>query len=217
MIDIPVEAIVRAASRPDVLEAMRRFYTELDAAIASQPATCWNRSLCCRFGQYGHRLFVTTLEAAYYLASWQERDGQENGEREVASPFAVLTVTDARQVTEAPRVTKAGRATEAGELIDGRIGGSADGGERLTVPEVLGETCPHAFGGLCHVRAFRPMGCRIFFCDPAAQHWQGPMTETQLARLRRMHEELRVDYVYADWLDILRALRAARLAALAPA
>lgn len=48
---------------------MRVFYAEAERRIASQAATCWNRGLCCRFGQFGHRLYVTALEVCYYLAT----------------------------------------------------------------------------------------------------------------------------------------------------
>lgn len=145
--EIPVDAIRAAALRPDVVAAMHAFYAEADAAIAAKGATCWNRGDCCRFAVYGHRLFVTTLETAYYLA--------------------------------------------AGD----------------SSPPVEGETCPHAFAGRCHARDHRPLGCRIFYCDPNAQDWQGPLTEDRLARLRRMHVEFNVPYFYAEWLTVLRALR----------
>lgn len=145
---IPVAAIREAAARPDVVTAMQRFYDQADRQIAEQTAVCWNRAECCKFGSFGHRLYVTTLEAAYYLATGD-------------SP-----------------------------------------------PDVPQDACPHAHGGKCHVRERRPLGCRVFFCDPAAQSWQGPVTEEQLARLRRLHGELGVEYIYADWIDVLFALHA---------
>lgn len=126
---------------------MAVFFAEADRAIAEQPATCWNRGECCRFGEFGHRLYVTTLEAAYYLAR-------------AGSP-----------------------------------------------PPVDGDACPHAFEGKCHARDRRPLGCRIFYCDPAAQSWQGPMTERMLATLRELHGQLDVPYQYADWVTMLQALR----------
>ena len=76
------------------------------------------------------------------------------------------------------------------------------------VPTVRGDVCPHAYDGACHVRDHRPLGCRVYHCDPHAQDWQGPLTEERLARLRALHEKLRVTYFYADWLRILRALGA---------
>lgn len=146
--NIPVHAIRHAARRADVLDAMRDFYTKLDHRIAAQPATCWNKGECCRFGEFGHRLYVTTLEAAYYIAS----------------------------------------------------------SEPLTAEQSKEDRCPHAFAGKCHARQHRPMGCRIFFCDPAAQHWQAPLTEAALDELRKLHEEFDVPYVYADWMHVLEAL-----------
>jgi len=68
--------------------------------------------------------------------------------------------------------------------------------------------CPHLIDGLCSVRDVRPLGCRVYYCDPAAQDWQGPVTETYLARLRALHVEFAVPYFYADWLVVLEALRA---------
>jgi len=73
-------------------------------------------------------------------------------------------------------------------------------------PPVTEDTCPHAEAGRCNARDRRPLGCRIFFCDPNAQAWQGPLSEELLARLRALHDELGVPYLYADWLTVLRAL-----------
>ncbi len=144
--NILVEDLLRVARRPEVVEAMRRFFDEADRDIAAQPATCWNRAECCHFGSFGHRLYVTALEVSYYLA--------------------------------------------LGELP----------------PRVADDSCPHARDGKCHARERRPLGCRVFYCDPAAEDWQGPMTERRLARLRAMHEELGVPYFYVDWLVVLRAI-----------
>ncbi len=144
---LPIAVWREAAQRADVAEAMRRFYEEVDRRVAAHGATCWNRGECCRFGQYGHRLYVTSLEVAYYLTG---------------GPAANPAGTDA---------------------------------------------CPHARDGCCHVRDLRPMGCRVFYCDPAAQEWQGPLTEELLAELRRLHEQLDVPYVYVDWIAALRAMQ----------
>jgi hypothetical protein len=149
-IHIPVDQIRQAAGRPEVLEVMRFFYAETDHLIAAYLPVCRNRGLCCRFGQFGHRLYVTTLEAAYYLAT----------------------------------------------------GGPP--------PAVVADACPHAHGGTCHARDRRPLGCRVFFCDPQTQSWQGPLSEERLACLRCLQDELNVPYFYADWLQVLTALHAAK-------
>lgn len=147
--DIPVAALREASRRPEVLAAMREFYARADRRIADHAPACWNKGDCCRFGQFGHRLYVTALEVVHYLA----------------------TADDA----EAPEVTE--------------------------------DACPHARDGKCQARPRRPFGCRVFYCDPVAQHWQGPLTEEMLQELRRLHEALNVPYFYADWLTVLRALR----------
>lgn len=143
---LPIAEVRAAARRPEVIAAMRRFYLEADERIAANSPVCWNRGECCQFGRYGHRLYVTALEAAYYLA----------------------------------------------------CGDAA--------PTAAEDACPHAIDGRCHARDRRPLGCRIFYCDPGAQHWQGPLTEQLLNRLRAMHEELQVPYFYADWMAVLRAI-----------
>ncbi|QNN24004.1 hypothetical protein HED60_17575 [Planctomycetales bacterium ZRK34] len=59
--------------------------------------------------------------------------------------------------------------------------------------------CPFQVDGLCSVHALRPLGCRIYFCDPAAQAWQNPVYETFLDRLRKLHEQYELDYSYLEW------------------
>ena len=79
---------------------------------------------------------------------------------------------------------------------------------RASAPSTLiDDRCPHAQGDRCHVRDRRPLGCRIFYCDPKAQAWQGPLMEDQLARLHATHDELDVPYFYADRVLVLRALQ----------
>ena len=146
-LDTPIEILFDAARRAEVVQAMREFYAEADRLIAEQTPTCWNKGECCRFGQCGHRLYVTALEVCYYLAEGE----------------TLLTVAD--------------------------------------------DMCPHSHEGQCHARGRRPLGCRIFYCDPEAQAWQGSLTEDLLARLRALQDELNVPYFYVDWMLVLRALR----------
>lgn len=146
--DIPVDAIRAAADRAEVIEAMQAFYANLDRQVAAQSPICTNKGECCRFAEFGHRLYVTTLEVAFYLARPQE---------------PVASVTE--------------------------------------------EVCPHAFDRQCHARDRRPLGCRVFYCHPDAQPWQGPLTEEMLRRLRKLHVQLDVPYCYAEWLAVLRALQ----------
>jgi len=67
-VPLPVDDIRRCAADSDLLRAVRRLYDELDADIASRNPECFNRGACCRFGAFGHRLFVTPVELAYFSA-----------------------------------------------------------------------------------------------------------------------------------------------------
>lgn len=46
--------------------AMRDFYAEVDAAVNAHAPVCTNRGQCCKFDTFGHRLYVTSVEMAYF-------------------------------------------------------------------------------------------------------------------------------------------------------
>jgi Fe-S-cluster containining protein len=61
------QAVNEASRRPDVLAAVAGVYTDIAAAIAERRPVCEMSGRCCRFEEYGHRLYVSTLElAAFY-------------------------------------------------------------------------------------------------------------------------------------------------------
>jgi len=138
--------ILPHAQRDDLAAEMVGFYVRLDRTIAAHGPTCQNRGLCCNFGRYGHKLFVTTVELAYFVR------GHHHGCR-------VPTTEDA---------------------------------------------CPFQVGGLCTAREHRPMGCRIFFCDPQAAAWQNEEYEAQLRTLKGISAAYGVDYRYTEWMGALR-------------
>ncbi|UCG17372.1 MAG: hypothetical protein JSV19_04935 [Phycisphaerales bacterium] len=72
------------------------------------------------------------------------------------------------------------------------------------------QPCPHQASGRCTTRRQRPVGCRVFFCDPAAQPWQGPLTEQTLDRLRDIHRRFAVPYAYVEWTAALNASASSR-------
>ena len=69
-----------------------------------------------------------------------------------------------------------------------------------------GDGCRYQIDGLCSAHAVRPFGCRVFFCDPTADAWQQEQYEVFHTRLKRMHDELRVAYLYVEWRQGLAAL-----------
>lgn len=53
---------------------------------------------------------------------------------------------------------------------------------------VSSEGCPFQRGGLCTARERRPLGCRIYFCDPDWGDRQHEVSESFIKRLKDLHE-----------------------------
>jgi Fe-S-cluster containining protein len=67
--DLSLKEIVRtAAGRTEVLEAVARVYAELQTEIDQRRPLCVVSGRCCRFEEYGHRLYVSTIELAAFVA-----------------------------------------------------------------------------------------------------------------------------------------------------
>lgn len=61
-----------------------------------------------------------------------------------------------------------------------------------------GATCPwQDAAGRCTAREARPLACRVYFCDPDYEPLAGPITERHLARLRRLADDLGLEWNYA--------------------
>src|ERR1700722_17072917 len=52
-------------------------------------------------------------------------------------------------------------------------------------PPVSPDGCPFQVEGLCTARDARPLGCRIYFCDPAYEETGNRVTEAAVAGLKR--------------------------------
>lgn len=60
-------AWAEAAWAPEIDAALRDMHAEVAEAVAAHRPTCVASGRCCRFEEYGHRLYVTGLEAAWCL------------------------------------------------------------------------------------------------------------------------------------------------------
>ena len=145
------DAVYRAAGRTEVRDAVGRVYEDLAEAINERKPVCNTSGRCCRFEEFGHRLYVTTIELAAFVYEL--------------------------------------------EL-----------GSAKPQPSWDGTGCPFQISGLCGVHAIRPFGCRIFFCDPSSTQWQQNQYERFHARLKSLHETLKVPYFYVEWRSALRSL-----------
>lgn len=93
------------------------------------------------------------------------------------------------------------------------IEGSGEGKGRkgVKLPVVVGGAggggaCPYQVDGLCSVHEIRPFGCRVFFCDPSVgsvesggDGWMEAAYERYHGRIKALHEELGVPYMYVEW------------------
>jgi Fe-S-cluster containining protein len=62
---------------------------------------------------------------------------------------------------------------------------------------VTRDGCPFQVGNLCTARDERPLGCRIYFCDPAYEGVGERITEAALAKLKRIADEFGTEWRYA--------------------
>jgi hypothetical protein len=61
-----------------------------------------------------------------------------------------------------------------------------------------GQSCPwQDLGGRCSAREARPLGCRVFFCDPAFEEHAPELSEKFLSRLKRLAEQHGWPWSYA--------------------
>ncbi len=134
----------------NVLEAVYEYAAE---AIAQRGPVCNASGKCCRFEEYGHRLYVTGLEAAYTVC-------------QLTNEHPALTQSALQQAI-------------------------SDGG------------CPFQIDNLCAVHPLRPMGCRVYFCDPIAQGWQEDLSEKLLQQIRSLHTDNDIEYRYGEWRTML--------------
>src|SRR5258705_8729319 len=60
-----------ASARAEVREAVVNLYSAVQREIDARRPLCVVSGRCCRFEEYGHRLFVTTMELATFFHELQ--------------------------------------------------------------------------------------------------------------------------------------------------
>jgi hypothetical protein len=64
-------------------------------------------------------------------------------------------------------------------------------------PPVSPDFCPFQKDRLCTAREPRPLGCRVYYCDPTYQETGNQITEAYLRRLKELAQEHGVEWHYA--------------------
>lgn len=62
---------------------------------------------------------------------------------------------------------------------------------------VTRDFCPYQVNNLCTAREPRPLGCRVYFCDPAYQDEGARISEKYVRRLKELTDELGLPWNYA--------------------
>jgi hypothetical protein len=70
---------------------------------------------------------------------------------------------------------------------------------------VSADCCPFQKGNLCTAREPRPLGCRVYYCDPTYQDTGTRISEEYLRRLKRLADEHGVEWHYAPLHHFLNA------------
>ncbi len=68
------------------------------------------------------------------------------------------------------------------------------------------ERCCYQVGPRCTARDRRPLGCRVYFCDPALTCWCTKTYEKYHREIRAMHERLHIPYRYVELSAGLREI-----------
>ena len=124
--------------KPELRRQVLEIYQEAEEEIAAAGPVCVASGKCCRFKEYGHTLFLTSVEAEVLLS--------------------------------------------AAPAFDGPV--SAD-------------FCPFQKDNLCTAREPRPLGCRVYYCDPSYQGTGNRITEKYLRRLKDLSAEHHPNWEYA--------------------
>jgi Fe-S-cluster containining protein len=69
---------------------------------------------------------------------------------------------------------------------------------------VTPDFCPFQQGNLCTAREPRPLGCRVYYCDPNYQEKCGEISESFLRRLKELAHAQGLTWQYAPLHHFLR-------------
>jgi Fe-S-cluster containining protein len=96
--------VVAASMRDEVRQGVRQIYADLQQRIDQRRPVCLVSGRCCRFDEYGHRLYVTTAELAAFVAELPQTSSLRQKPRaSVQAATARLLPLAARGTVPQPR------------------------------------------------------------------------------------------------------------------
>jgi len=91
-------AILDASNRPEVHSAITSLYADLQRQIDLRRPKCILSGRCCRFEEFGHRLYVTTLELATFLHDLQSSHHPIPPSSATGCPFQINNLCSVHQI-----------------------------------------------------------------------------------------------------------------------
>ncbi len=151
------DTVARCADDAGFLDELGQILRQADVAAEKHNWACRACGKCCRFDQFGHKLYVTGGELAY--------------------------LTD-----NSPIPAKANLSAPD------------------TAIDVEAGLCPYQRESRCVARDGRALGCRLFFCDPAAADWFCETYEALHEQIKHIHAAADLPYVYVELTAALAEL-----------
>jgi len=109
-------------------------------------------------------------------------------ETERADLHALYAAVDAEIGAENPRCDVSGRCCRFNEYGHTLFLSAAEAELLFAVaPAAGGAECPYQIAGRCTARERRPLGCRIYFCDPNYAARMIEISESAVKRLKQLH------------------------------
>lgn len=150
------EAVASCAADAAFLTELGEILRQGDAAADNRQWVCQACGKCCRFEQFGHKLYVTAGELAYLIRQSAPEANPQQGASGLQKKPAAL--------------------------------------------------CPYQDGDRCLARDGRALGCRLYFCDPAAADWCNDVYEELHNKIKRLHTAHGLPYIYAELTSTLAEL-----------
>jgi hypothetical protein len=106
--------------------------------------------------------------------------------------LALYDQVDAEIAVENPRCDVSGRCCRFSEYGHTLFLSAAEAELLFSIaaqPTEPKAECPYQIVGRCTARERRPLGCRIYFCDPRYADRMIEISEAAIARLKALHDE----------------------------
>ena len=199
-----------AASDAQTQDAFDAIYSDASEAVRLRQPVCDQSGRCCDFNAFGHRLYTTGLEIAVVVARLLETPSGATSSRGTTStpPSSDPSATPGtNEAVNQPQESNSDHSSHRLPLLDGHGPDEASNQPNPDAAIDLTGPCMFQVDKLCTIHSVRPMGCRLFYCQPGTEAWQQDLYEELHDRVKQLHERFGQPYEYMEWRAGLAAAR----------